>query len=134
MEFNLYGEEVDKSVDNVPTFQYLGRPLYQMDDDWSDVRRNIMSARLVWGRLGTLLQREGSDPKVLTSFYRAVAQKILLYGSKTWVLLPSISKRREGTHTEFLRIFTGKEQKNRIWDMGDAGGRRHKRGSRNPVN
>ena len=25
------------------------------DDDWPAVRRNIMHARLVWGRLGTLI-------------------------------------------------------------------------------
>ena len=55
MEFKLDGEEGDKRVDNVPTFQYLGRPLTQMDDDWTSVRRNIMRARLVWERLGTLL-------------------------------------------------------------------------------
>ena len=55
MEFKLDGEEGDKRVDNVPTFQYLGLPLDQTDDDWTDVRQNIMRARLVWERLGTLL-------------------------------------------------------------------------------
>ena len=55
MEFSLDGEEGYKRVDNVPTFRYLGRPLNQMDDDCTAVRRNIMRAKLVWGRLGTLL-------------------------------------------------------------------------------
>ena len=64
MEFNLDGEESDKRVENVLTFRYLGRPLDQTDDGWPTVRRNIMLARLVWGRLGTLLWREGADPKV----------------------------------------------------------------------
>ena len=57
MEFNLDGEEGDERVENVPTFQYMGQPLDQMDDDWPAMRRNIMRARSVWGRLGTLLQR-----------------------------------------------------------------------------
>ena len=57
-----------------------------MDDDFPAVRQNIMRARSVWGRLGTLLRREGADPKVSESFYRAVVQAILLYGSETWVL------------------------------------------------
>ena len=55
IEFNLDGEEGDNRVDNVPTFLYLGRPLDQTDYDWLYVRQNIMCARSVWGRLGTLL-------------------------------------------------------------------------------
>ena len=55
MKFNLDGEEGDEIVENVPTFQYLGRPLDQTDDDWPDVLHNIMRARSVWGRLGALL-------------------------------------------------------------------------------
>ena len=55
MEFNLDRKEGDERVENVPTFRYLGRPLDQMDDDCPAVRRNIMRARLVWGRLETLL-------------------------------------------------------------------------------
>ena len=58
-----------------------------------------MHSRLFWGRLGTLIQREGAYPKVMESFYRAVVQAIILYGSETWVLLESMAKIIEGTHT-----------------------------------
>ena len=52
MEFSLYrGGEGDERVENVTTFQYLGRPLDQTDDDWPAVQRNITRARSVWGRL-----------------------------------------------------------------------------------
>ena len=102
MEFNLDGEEGDERVENVMTFRYLGRPLDQTNDYWTDVQRNIMHAKLVWWRLGTLLQQEGVYPKVLASFYRAVVQAILFYGSETWVLSESMAKRIEGTHTGFL--------------------------------
>ena len=64
-------------------FRYLGRPLDQTDDDWQDVRRDIMRARSVWGIVGTLLRLEGAEPSVLAIFYRAVVQVILLYGSDT---------------------------------------------------
>ena len=70
-----------------------------------------MRASSVWGRLGALLQQEGADPNVLSSFYREVVQAILLYGSETWVLLASMAKRIEGTHTEFLQMITGKRAK-----------------------
>ena len=45
----------DEIVESLMTFQYLGRPLDQTDDDWLGVWRNIMRLRLVWGILGTLL-------------------------------------------------------------------------------
>ena len=72
IDFNLDGEEGDKRVENVLTFRYLGQPLDQTDDDWPDVRQNIICARWVWGRLGTPLRRKGADPKVSESFYREV--------------------------------------------------------------
>ena len=42
-------------------------------------------------------------------FYRALVQAILLYGSYMCVLSESMAKRVEGTHTEFLRMITGKK-------------------------
>ena len=55
MEFSLDWEEGDEMVEGVATFEYLGRPLDQTDDDCPAVQWNIMRARSVWGRLGTLL-------------------------------------------------------------------------------
>ena len=43
-------------------------------------------------------------------------QAILLYGSETWVFSESMVKRVEGTHTEFLRLITGK----RARQLGDG--------------
>ena len=111
MEFNLDGEEGDERVENVTTFLYLGLPLEQTDDDWPTMRQNIMHTRSVWGRLGTLLLREGEDTKVLEKFYRAVVQAIILYWSETWVLSVSTKNRIEGTHTEFLRMIIEKRTK-----------------------
>ena len=64
-------------------FQYLGRHLYQTDYYWTAVWRKIMRARSVWGKLGTLIQRERADPRLAEMFCRAVVQLILLYGSET---------------------------------------------------
>ena len=61
-----------------------------------------MRVRSVYGRLGTLLQREGEDPKVSESFYRAMVQALILYGLETWVLSALMAKMIEGMHTEFL--------------------------------
>ena len=67
-----------------------------------------MRARSVWGILGTLLQREGEEPRVSEIFSRALVQAIILYGSETWVLFAKMEKKVEGVHTKFLRYITGK--------------------------
>ena len=57
------------------------------------------------------------------SFYRAVVQSILLYGSETWVLSASMEKRIEGMHTDFLQMITGKGAKqleDGTWDIPGA--------------
>ena len=79
-------------------FKYLRRTLDQTE--------NIMHARSVWERLGTLLQQEGLEPRVLAMFYRVEAQTILLYGLETWVLLVAMEKNIEGSHTDFFRQIT----------------------------
>ena len=83
-------------------FRYLGRIIDQTDDDWPAVRQNIMCASLVCGRLGALLQLEGSYPRVEAMLYRAGVQAILLYGLDTWFLLAALDNKLEGLHTGFL--------------------------------
>ena len=42
-------------------------------------------------------------------FNRAVVQAILLYGLEMWVLLATMYKKVEGTHTGFLWKITGEQ-------------------------
>ena len=102
------GGEGDKRVENLTMLRYLGIPLDQRDDDCLAVRRNIMRARSVGGRLGTLLRQEGTEPRELAIFYRSVMKAILLYESETWVLLESMERKVEGTNFGFLFHIKGK--------------------------
>ena len=86
----------------------MGRVLNQMDEDWPAVRRNIGRVRQGWGRLGEFLRREGADPIVAASFYRAVVQAVLLFGAGTWVLTETMLEKLEGVHVGFLRQVVGK--------------------------
>ena len=54
-------------------------------------------------------------PRVTEIFYRAVAQAVLFFGSKTWLLLVEMERRIEGKHMGFLRQITGKRAR-RILD------------------
>ena len=64
IESSLEAEEVDWMVKGMAMFKYLGINLDQTADDWTVVSLNIMRVRSVWGRLGTLLRKEGVEPKV----------------------------------------------------------------------
>ena len=70
IEFSLEGREVDDRVEVVATFRCPGSTLDQTHDDYLAMRRNIMREMLVWCILGTLLRREGADPRVVEMFYR----------------------------------------------------------------
>ena len=41
------------------------------------------------------------------TFYRAVVQAVLLFGSETWVLLASMLNKLEGVHVGFLQQVMG---------------------------
>ena len=107
MESGLDGGGRDERVENVTIFRYLRIPLDQTDDDCPAVRQNIMRARSVWGRLGTLLRQKGTEPRVSAIFYRAVVQAIALYGSDMWFLLAKMGRKVEGIHTGLLCQITG---------------------------
>ena len=109
MEFSLYREEEGDMVEGVENFKYLGQTINQTDDDWPVVRQNILRTRLVWGRLGALMRREGSEHKVSEFFYREVVQAVLLFGTENWILLAAIERKSEVSHTCFLQHITGKQ-------------------------
>ena len=68
-------------------FKFFGQLLDRSDNNWPVVLHNIRKTRQVWGRLMKFLQKEGSEPAVLESFYCLVFQVLLLFGADTWVLL-----------------------------------------------
>ena len=112
-------------------FRYLGGVLTAGDDDWLAVLGNLGKARKIWGRLLQILSREGTDPRILGNFYKAVAQAVLLFGAETWVLIPSMERALDIFHHRVARRLTGRQpriQGGGSWDyppleeaMGEAG-------------
>ena len=108
MEFNLIGKDGEETIEGVSLFTYLGRSLYQSDNDWQEVRRNIGKSLQVWRRLGGILRQERLDHLTYVAIYRAVVQAVLLFGLETWVLLMTINKQVTGGCMGFLLQVTGK--------------------------
>ena len=79
-------------IEGVGMFKYLGRILDQLEENWTEARKNIRKAHRFWDRLDKLLRREGAEPFVSAHFYWAVLQEVLLFGADTWVMLEAMTK------------------------------------------
>ena len=55
--FSLNGEDGAECFEGVDSFKYLERILYQVDEYWLEVIRDIQRSRQVWERLGKFLRR-----------------------------------------------------------------------------
>ena len=62
----------DTHLDNVTAFKYLGRVIKAGDEDWPAVSGILQKAKNIWWRMLRILIQEGSDPKVLGHFFKAV--------------------------------------------------------------
>ena len=96
-------------MENVTKFRYIGRVLKAGEDDWLAVVGNLGKARKSWGRLFRILRRKGADPKVSGSFYKAVAQAVLLFGAETWVLTPSMEEALDIFQNRVAQRITGRQ-------------------------
>jgi hypothetical protein len=72
--------------------------LAQVDDDIQAIRAQLRKACATWARVGQVLCSKNASPHVAATFYKAVVQTILLYGSKTWVLSQTALAHLEGFH------------------------------------
>ena len=86
----------------------MGRLLDQTDDEWPIIRSNIKQTMTVWGRLGKPFSSERAYYRVEGMFYMAVTDALLLFCSKTWVLLSATKRELEGTQMDFLSHIIGK--------------------------
>ena len=101
------------------------------DDGWISVVGNIGKARKSWGRLSRVLGREGASTKVSGNLYKAVAQSVLLFRAKTWVLTQRMEKSLGSFQSRVARRLTGKQprcQTDGSWnypplaeELGEAG-------------
>jgi hypothetical protein len=67
-------------------FKYLGRLLAQDDDDIQAIHAQLRKTCATWAWVRQVLRNENVSPHIAATFYKAVVQAILLYGSETWVL------------------------------------------------
>jgi hypothetical protein len=82
------------------------------------VIENLRKARIKWGRISRILSKDGEDPKAMASFYKAIVQSVLLYGSESWVLTLAMEKQLQGFHRRCAQYITGqniRQNKDGTW-------------------
>ena len=72
--------------------------LVQDDDDIRAIRAQLRKARATWAHVGQVLRAENVPPCIAAEFYKMVVKAVLLYGSKTWVLLATALASLQGFH------------------------------------
>ena len=88
-------------------FPYLGRTIVYNHSDWPAVFHNSSKARRRWGVILKVLTNTGEMVQDRGMMYTAVAQKVLLYGSKSWVVTEAMLKILEGFHHQAVSWIAG---------------------------
>ena len=99
---NPQGNLVDTSgasLSQVTDFQYLGS---WVESTKKDVEVRIAKAWAACSKLNNVWQSDLSkDLKI--NLFRAAVESVLLYGSESWTMTDTLSKRIDGTYTRLLR-------------------------------
>ena len=64
--FEAYGGQLE----SVSRFTYLGRVMTAGDEDWPAVSGNLKKARKSWGRLRSILGREGAKARISGTLFK----------------------------------------------------------------
>ena len=99
---NPQGNLVDTSgapLSQVTDFQYLGS---WVESTKKDVEVRIAKAWAACSKLNNVWQSDLSKDLAINLF-RAAVESVLLYGSESWTMTDTLSKRIDGTYTRLLR-------------------------------
>ena len=77
-------------------FLYIGRTIAYNNNDWAAVYQNLQKSRRQWGMVASLMERTGETVWAQRPMYKAVAQPVLFYCSKRWMVTGDILKVLEG--------------------------------------
>ena len=104
MEKDNFTMEINgKPIETVKEFLYLGRWIFDSDDDTETINRQIKKTTYRWIRLSKILKRRDANPKIMGSFYQAIIQAVLLYGSESWVISENNLRKLRSFHNKCAR-------------------------------
>ena len=72
----------EKTLENATVFKYMGRVMTTVGDTKTEVSGKLQKVKKIWGWMSRHLIREGTDPKILEKFSKAVVQAVLVLGAE----------------------------------------------------
>ena len=103
--FTAYWDDLEQ----VDVFKYLGCLMAMNDNAIQAVPSNLQKARKIRAHLSRLLCTDNATPRASGMFSKATIQAVLLFGSATWNLTPSVLKLLRGFHVQaawrMVRLF-----------------------------
>lgn len=94
-------------IERVREFLYLGRWIFDSDDDTETINRQLRKTKIRWMKLSKILKRHDANPRIMGSFYQAIIQAVLLYGSESWVISNNNLKKLRSFHHRCARHMVG---------------------------
>ena len=94
VDFQYYGRHLMA----VEEFNYLGRLLTALDDNWPAVVGNLIKVWNRWARMSRILGQEGAYPQTYGDFYNALVQDTRLFGADSWFISLHIGRTLGGIH------------------------------------
>ena len=91
-------QDYGRPLVSVSEFNYLGRMLTALDDNWPAVVGNLIKVWNRWARMSRILGQEGADPQTSGNFYNALVQYTRLFGADSWLISLHIGRTLGGIH------------------------------------
>ena len=82
---------------------YLFQTIAYNNSDWLAVYQNLQKSRRQWVMVARVMERTGATVRDRGAMYKSVAQSVLFYRSKRWVVTGEMPNVLEGFH-HLLRV------------------------------
>jgi hypothetical protein len=96
---------VNKSIQNVPQFKYLGTTVTNQNLIQEEIKRRLNSDNVCYHSVQNLLSSHLLSKNVKIRIYKTIILLVLLYGCETWSLILMEEHRLRAFEIRVLRIF-----------------------------
>ena len=94
-------------LESTADLPYLGFTVTFKSSNWAALKRNIRKAQRRWGMVAKLTTKTGAMVRAHAMMYKAVEQRVLLYGSENLVVTKEMLKVMEGLHYQIAMNVAG---------------------------
>ena len=94
-------------LEPVDDFTYLSCNITYNNSNMAAMHNNLGKAMRRWGVISKVMMKMGETVQASGMLYKAVAQTVILYGIKSWVLTVKMLKVLEGFHHRAARRNVG---------------------------